>query len=98
MAEIGALALNALQCPATRASLRLGASGRLIEVCPSWRCWEGSVVCLCVRGVSPLTVLSHKFHPYEGHSLASVVYPIRLMATLGVQNLISEPPLPCGPR
>lgn len=30
-----------------------------------------------------------KFHPYEGHSLATVVYPIRLMADLGVQDIIS---------
>ncbi|KAI0797365.1 nucleoside phosphorylase domain-containing protein [Irpex lacteus] len=29
-----------------------------------------------------------KFHPYEGHALATVVYPIRVLARLGVKNLI----------
>ncbi|KAF8260161.1 nucleoside phosphorylase domain-containing protein [Lactarius quietus] len=29
-----------------------------------------------------------RLHPYEGHSLATVVYPIRLMADLGVRDLI----------
>ena len=34
--------------------------------------------------------LSTQFHPYEGHSMASVVYPIRVLALLGVKNLISK--------
>jgi len=29
-----------------------------------------------------------RFHPYEGHSMSSVVYPIRVMAKLGVTHLI----------
>ncbi|OBZ76300.1 putative purine nucleoside phosphorylase [Grifola frondosa] len=29
-----------------------------------------------------------QFHPYEGHKLSTVVYPIRVLARLGVQNLI----------
>jgi purine-nucleoside phosphorylase len=30
-----------------------------------------------------------QFHAYEGHSLDTVVYPIRLMAALGVKDVIS---------
>ncbi|KAG6868207.1 hypothetical protein C0993_006180 [Termitomyces sp. T159_Od127] len=29
-----------------------------------------------------------QFHPYEGHSFPTIVYPIRVMAKLGVKNLI----------
>ncbi|KAF8576281.1 hypothetical protein K439DRAFT_1397489 [Ramaria rubella] len=36
----------------------------------------------------PVVAMLGRFHPYEGHSLASVVYPIRIMAKLGVKNLI----------
>jgi purine nucleoside phosphorylase len=36
-----------------------------------------------------------QFHAYEGYSLDTVVYPIRLMAALGVKDLISAShPLP----
>ncbi|KAJ6560079.1 nucleoside phosphorylase domain-containing protein [Mycena capillaripes] len=28
------------------------------------------------------------FHPYEGHHMCTVVYPIRIMAKLGVKDLI----------
>jgi hypothetical protein len=30
-----------------------------------------------------------QFHAYEGYPLDTVVYPIRLMAALGVQDVIS---------
>jgi purine nucleoside phosphorylase len=30
-----------------------------------------------------------QFHAYEGYPLDTVVYPIRLMSALGVQDLIS---------
>ncbi|KAI9438879.1 inosine guanosine and xanthosine phosphorylase family protein [Lactarius psammicola] len=39
-------------------------------------------------GDVPVVAMLGRFHPYEGHSLATVVYPIRLMADLGVQDLI----------
>ena len=29
-----------------------------------------------------------QFHPYEGHPMQTVVYPIRLLKELGVENLI----------
>ena len=31
-----------------------------------------------------------KFHPYEGHPLSAVVFPVRVMAKLGIRDLISE--------
>ena len=31
-----------------------------------------------------------QFHPYEGHPMSIVVYPIRVLAHLGVKNLISR--------
>ncbi|KAH9020375.1 nucleoside phosphorylase domain-containing protein [Lactarius hengduanensis] len=39
-------------------------------------------------GDVPVVAMLGRFHPYEGHSLATVVYPIRFMADLGVQDLI----------
>ncbi|OCH91156.1 inosine guanosine and [Obba rivulosa] len=36
----------------------------------------------------PVVVQLGRFHAYEGHPIKAVVYPIRLMAKLGVQNLI----------
>ena len=33
---------------------------------------------------------NRQFHPYEGHKLATVVYPIRVLARLGVKDIISE--------
>ncbi|KAG5353609.1 hypothetical protein C0989_004717 [Termitomyces sp. Mn162] len=36
----------------------------------------------------PAVAMLGRFHPYEGHSLPTVVYPIRVMARLGVKNLI----------
>ena len=34
-----------------------------------------------------------KFHPYEGHTLSTVVFPVRVMANLGIKDLISESPI-----
>jgi purine-nucleoside phosphorylase len=31
-----------------------------------------------------------EFHPYEGHPMASVIFPVRVMAKLGVKDLISK--------
>jgi len=39
------------------------------------------------KGV-PVVVMLGRFHPYEGHPLSTVVYPIRVMAKLGVTNII----------
>ncbi|KAF9030327.1 hypothetical protein BDZ89DRAFT_1013816 [Hymenopellis radicata] len=37
---------------------------------------------------TPVVAMLGRFHPYEGHKLATVVYPVRVMAKLGVQDLI----------
>ncbi|PPQ77945.1 hypothetical protein CVT25_015420 [Psilocybe cyanescens] len=36
----------------------------------------------------PVIAMLGRFHPYEGHHLSSVVYPIRVMAKLGVKDVI----------
>jgi len=36
----------------------------------------------------PVVAMLGRLHPYEGHTLSSVVYPIRIMAKLGVKDLI----------
>ncbi|THH12763.1 hypothetical protein EW146_g7383 [Bondarzewia mesenterica] len=36
----------------------------------------------------PVVAMLGRFHPYEGHSLSTVTYPIRFMAHLGVKDLI----------
>ncbi|THH30831.1 hypothetical protein EUX98_g3358 [Antrodiella citrinella] len=36
----------------------------------------------------PVVAMLGRFHPYEGHPLSTVVYPIRVLARLGVKNLI----------
>ncbi|CDO77863.1 hypothetical protein BN946_scf184668.g7 [Trametes cinnabarina] len=36
----------------------------------------------------PVVAMLGRLHPYEGHKLATVVYPIRVMARLGIKNLI----------
>ncbi|KAH9903197.1 hypothetical protein C8Q73DRAFT_673654 [Cubamyces lactineus] len=37
---------------------------------------------------TPVVAMLGRLHPYEGHKLATVVYPIRVMARLGIKNLI----------
>ncbi|EPQ51758.1 inosine guanosine and [Gloeophyllum trabeum ATCC 11539] len=51
----------------------------------------------------PVVAMLGRFHAYEGHSLSTVVYPVRVMARLGVKNLIItnaagslDPGLPVG--
>ncbi|KAG8699749.1 hypothetical protein FRC09_006402 [Ceratobasidium sp. 395] len=36
----------------------------------------------------PVVAMLGRFHTYEGHSLASAVFPIRVMALLGVKSVI----------
>ncbi|KAF9810988.1 hypothetical protein IEO21_06745 [Rhodonia placenta] len=36
----------------------------------------------------PVVAMMGRFHAYEGHSLSTVTYPIRVLAKLGVQNII----------
>ncbi|EIN14522.1 inosine guanosine and [Punctularia strigosozonata HHB-11173 SS5] len=36
----------------------------------------------------PVVAMLGRFHPYEGHKLSTVTYPIRVLARLGVQNMI----------
>jgi len=36
----------------------------------------------------PVVAMLGRFHPYEGHSLSAVVFPIRLLALLGVKDII----------
>ncbi|KAJ6543884.1 nucleoside phosphorylase domain-containing protein [Mycena capillaripes] len=36
----------------------------------------------------PVVAMLGRFHPYEGHHMRTVVYPIRIMAKLGVKDLI----------
>ncbi|KAI0313879.1 nucleoside phosphorylase domain-containing protein [Amylostereum chailletii] len=36
----------------------------------------------------PVVAMLGRFHPYEGHPLSTVVYPIRFMARLGVKDII----------
>ncbi|KIP07788.1 hypothetical protein PHLGIDRAFT_29880 [Phlebiopsis gigantea 11061_1 CR5-6] len=39
-------------------------------------------------GDVPVVAMLGRFHPYEGHPLSAVVYPIRLLAALGVKDLL----------
>ncbi|KAJ3807695.1 nucleoside phosphorylase domain-containing protein [Lentinula lateritia] len=36
----------------------------------------------------PVIAMLGRFHPYEGHRLSSVVYPVRVMAKMGVNDII----------
>ncbi|KAF8960868.1 nucleoside phosphorylase domain-containing protein [Flammula alnicola] len=36
----------------------------------------------------PVVAMLGRFHPYEGHSLSSVLYPVRVMAKLGIKDII----------
>jgi len=46
--------------------------------------------CLCIGhlGETPVAVMQGRIHLYEGHSVADVVLPIRVLVKLGCQNLI----------
>ncbi|KAF8880771.1 inosine guanosine and xanthosine phosphorylase family protein [Infundibulicybe gibba] len=49
---------------------------------------------------TPVVAMLGRFHLYEGHDLKTVVYPIRVMAKLGISNIISasilNPSIPVG--
>lgn len=36
----------------------------------------------------PVVAMLGRFHPYEGHSMSTVIFPVRVMAKLGVKDLI----------
>ncbi|KAJ7638405.1 nucleoside phosphorylase domain-containing protein [Roridomyces roridus] len=36
----------------------------------------------------PVVAMLGRFHPYEGHQIRTVVYPIRVMAKLGIKDII----------
>ncbi|KAH6910609.1 inosine guanosine and xanthosine phosphorylase family protein [Coprinopsis sp. MPI-PUGE-AT-0042] len=36
----------------------------------------------------PVVAMLGRFHPYEGHPMSSVIFPVRVMAKLGVKDLI----------
>ncbi|EJD51868.1 inosine guanosine and [Auricularia subglabra TFB-10046 SS5] len=40
------------------------------------------------RGIPAVAMLGRVIHPYEGHSMHTVTYPLRVMAKLGVKNMI----------
>ena len=46
--------------------------------------------CLCIGhlGGTPVAVMQGRIHLYEGHSVADVVLPIRVLVKMGCQNLI----------
>ena len=48
---------------------------------------EGQLVLGKINGVE-VAALQGRIHAYEGHSQAEVVYPIRALGTLGVENII----------
>lgn len=48
---------------------------------------KGNLV-LCKVGAKPVVFLQGRFHYYEGHSMEQVIYPTRVLAALGVKNLI----------
>jgi purine-nucleoside phosphorylase len=52
---------------------------------------HGNLVCGALggdRSAQPLWILQGRFHSYEGHDLASVTFPIRVLQRLGVSTLI----------
>jgi purine-nucleoside phosphorylase len=54
---------------------------------PSVEGHHGRLVLGNVKGV-PVACLQGRVHYYEGHSMASVVYPVRTIAMLGVEVLV----------
>lgn len=48
---------------------------------------QGNLV-LAMMGGKPVLIMQGRFHFYEGHSMASVVFPTRVLACLGVKNLL----------
>jgi len=48
---------------------------------------KGNLI-LCDLGNKPVIFLQGRFHFYEGHQMSQVVFPVRVLAALGVKNLI----------
>lgn len=48
---------------------------------------KGNLV-LATLGGKPVLILQGRFHFYEGHPMEAVVYPTRVLASLGVKNLL----------
>lgn len=48
---------------------------------------EGTLILGNLDGV-PVVLLKGRFHYYEGHPIENVVFPIRVMVELGIENLI----------
>ena len=48
---------------------------------------EGRLILGTVEGV-PVAVLQGRIHAYEGHPMEQVVFPVRVLATLGIESLI----------
>ncbi|EDR10313.1 uncharacterized protein LACBIDRAFT_319739 [Laccaria bicolor S238N-H82] len=53
----------------------------------------------------PVVAMLGRFHPYEGHSMSTVIFPVRVMAKLGIKDLIItnaagslNPNIPVGTR
>jgi purine-nucleoside phosphorylase len=67
-----------------RSELAFGKVGDVPVVAMLGRVWL--LVFFAVTAADTDTI---QFHAYEGHSLDTVVYPIRLMAALGVKDMIS---------
>jgi len=49
---------------------------------------HGNALVFGMLGGVSVVVMTGRFHPYEGHPMSAVVYPIRLMALLGVKDII----------
>ncbi len=49
---------------------------------------EGVLHLGTLGGQKHYAFLQGRFHLYEGHSMAAVVFPVRVLGTLGVQNLV----------
>lgn len=46
------------------------------------------LLCFAEVAGKPVVMMQGRFHFYEGHSMQTVTYPIKVMKRLGVQNLI----------
>jgi len=46
------------------------------------------LLCFAEVAGKPVVMMQGRFHFYEGHSMQTVTYPIKVMKKLGVQNLI----------
>jgi len=48
---------------------------------------EGRLILGTIKGVE-IVVLQGRIHAYEGHPMSEIVFPTRVMGTLGIKNLI----------